>query len=563
MNASFVPIATATDPLPLVPVRIVRRAAHRVHARRVPVSERAALAEEADADIARADALDLDRHRRVRAVVRRDARALVPRAAIAATTARGTRRSRIDRGRDDFSLLPRPRRSNVPPTRSSLPDVDARPGPRLAGREGRTARRDHAASDAGIAPLASGAALDILARDVNPISRIWAVLTRPPPTAGAPHFRLAPSPAPRGTARGALAMSRAAAAPAPAAAARARARSRDTRRGVDVAPARPSVALASRPADLGADAASASVVVVVVVDGRDDVRRGRRRGRVRRRDRRRGVRGRRDRVPTLAKRHLEGGEEEAEEEEEEEEEDDARRRRRRRRRRRARALVVHLYDEKGIAGGASGVAAGLLHPYTPRGKLIWRGVEGVTETLRLVDAAEAAEAASDAERRTRIVGGRDGDDDDDDFDDRDDRRGAAIAWRVGTVRPARSLKQARDLAKHAPAAAARGGEGVVLSPENLATLLPGVDVPADVVDAPIGSAKDPAGRGSSRPPLAAALHIPEGVVLDTKRYLEALWDATRAHGAREPRTKSQRAKDVRRPPSRRRRSGRAFFSARV
>jgi len=233
----------------------------------------------------------------------------------------------------------------------------------------------------------------------------------------------------------------------------------------------------------------------------------------------------------LAKRHLEGGEEEAEEEEEEEE-DDARRRRRRRRRRRARALVVHLYDEKGIAGGASGVAAGLLHPYTPRGKLIWRGVEGVTETLRLVDAAEAAEAASDAERRTRIVGGRDGDDDDDDFDDRDDRRGAAIAWRVGTVRPARSLKQARDLAKHAPAAAARGGEGVVLSPENLATLLPGVDVPADVVDAPIGSAKDPAGRGSSRPPLAAALHIPEGVVLDTKRYLEALWDAT-ARMARE------------------------------
>jgi len=57
---------------------------------------------------------------------------------------------------------------------------------------------------------------------------------------------------------------------------------------------------------------------------------------------------------------------------------------------------VTLIDEKRVAGGASGVAAGLLHPYTPRGKIIWRGTEGVAATLELVEAAENAERAMEA-----------------------------------------------------------------------------------------------------------------------------------------------------------------------
>lgn len=32
-------------------------------------------------------------------------------------------------------------------------------------------------------------------------------------------------------------------------------------------------------------------------------------------------------------------------------------------------IKVHVYDKAGIAGGASGAAAGLLHPLTPRGKV--------------------------------------------------------------------------------------------------------------------------------------------------------------------------------------------------
>ena len=33
-------------------------------------------------------------------------------------------------------------------------------------------------------------------------------------------------------------------------------------------------------------------------------------------------------------------------------------------------IAVHLYDKAGIAGGASGAAAGLLHPLTPKGKVL-------------------------------------------------------------------------------------------------------------------------------------------------------------------------------------------------
>lgn len=33
------------------------------------------------------------------------------------------------------------------------------------------------------------------------------------------------------------------------------------------------------------------------------------------------------------------------------------------------SLSVDVYDEVGIGGGASGVSGGLLHPYSPKGKI--------------------------------------------------------------------------------------------------------------------------------------------------------------------------------------------------
>ena len=208
---------------------------------------------------------------------------------------------------------------------------------------------------------------------------------------------------------------------------------------------------------------------------------------------------------------------------------------------------VTLIDEKGVAGGASGVAAGLLHPYTPRGKIIWRGTEGVAATLELVEAAENAERVMEAAARLERGG------DDVSRPTVSPRRGRAIARRAGVCRPARSLKQARDLAKHAPLSFAAGGKGVAVSAEELRRLIPGVDVPPEVVEAtrrflrgdgddgddgddasrarPLTRADERAAskkrREERNAPVTSALHVPEGLVLDTTRYLASLWDAAR------------------------------------
>ena len=50
--------------------------------------------------------------------------------------------------------------------------------------------------------------------------------------------------------------------------------------------------------------------------------------------------------------------------------------------------AVHLYDPAGIGGGASGVSAGLLHPFAGRhSKLNWMGREGVAATQGLLEIA--------------------------------------------------------------------------------------------------------------------------------------------------------------------------------
>ncbi len=52
---------------------------------------------------------------------------------------------------------------------------------------------------------------------------------------------------------------------------------------------------------------------------------------------------------------------------------------------------VTLFDTKGIGAGASGVAAGLLHPFVGgKSKLNWRGFEGLESTLKLIDKVQQA-----------------------------------------------------------------------------------------------------------------------------------------------------------------------------
>lgn len=55
------------------------------------------------------------------------------------------------------------------------------------------------------------------------------------------------------------------------------------------------------------------------------------------------------------------------------------------------SIKITLFDEKGIGGGASGIAAGLLHPYAgAHAKLNPYGREGVEETLQLLKIANDA-----------------------------------------------------------------------------------------------------------------------------------------------------------------------------
>ncbi|CAM9820185.1 unnamed protein product, partial [Heterosigma akashiwo] len=52
---------------------------------------------------------------------------------------------------------------------------------------------------------------------------------------------------------------------------------------------------------------------------------------------------------------------------------------------------VRIFDPCLVGtGGASAVAAGILHPLSPRGKLTWQGEQGFKATQELVLAAEQA-----------------------------------------------------------------------------------------------------------------------------------------------------------------------------
>lgn len=53
-------------------------------------------------------------------------------------------------------------------------------------------------------------------------------------------------------------------------------------------------------------------------------------------------------------------------------------------------VCIDVLDEVGIGGGASGVAGGLLHPYSPKVKPLWRAAECWEESLRLLSIAETA-----------------------------------------------------------------------------------------------------------------------------------------------------------------------------
>lgn len=146
---------------------------------------------------------------------------------------------------------------------------------------------------------------------------------------------------------------------------------------------------------------------------------------------------------------------------------------------------MDLFDEAGIGGGASGVSGGLLHPYTPKGKLLWKGNEGWHAALNLLAAAEAATPLPT-------------------------RDSNPIAWRRGILRPLVAEKHVKDARKLPCGNGQQAGIRCLERPMAQA-MVPGLELPE----------------------LGLGLYIPEGINLHPRSYLDALWLACEnfAHNA--------------------------------
>lgn len=135
--------------------------------------------------------------------------------------------------------------------------------------------------------------------------------------------------------------------------------------------------------------------------------------------------------------------------------------------------AVTLFDPNGIGGGASGIAAGLLHPFAGlHSKLNWNGYEGMAATRELIDIAEK-------------------------------QLGSFVAERKGIFRPAiieRQLDDFKLCAQSYP-------EDVEwLGQDKVEELFPGI-------------------------PARPGLFIRAGMEVDCRKYLEGLWKACEAIGA--------------------------------
>ncbi|KAE8678703.1 WD repeat-containing protein 76-like [Hibiscus syriacus] len=148
-------------------------------------------------------------------------------------------------------------------------------------------------------------------------------------------------------------------------------------------------------------------------------------------------------------------------------------------------LHIDLYDEMGIGGGASGVSGGLLHPYSPKVKLLWRGAECWKECLKLLSIAE--QAVSSEEDLVSESG-----EFDQDF-------GGFLVRRRGILRPATNLKTLNVLNDNAQNCLASCKIDII--DKNAAQkLVPHIHLPFNL-----------------------AFYMPEAVNLNSQYYLKALF----------------------------------------
>ncbi|XP_024026073.1 uncharacterized protein LOC21399696 [Morus notabilis] len=146
-------------------------------------------------------------------------------------------------------------------------------------------------------------------------------------------------------------------------------------------------------------------------------------------------------------------------------------------------LCIDIYDEIGIGGGASGVSGGLIHPYSPKAKLLWRGAECWNECLRLLSTAETAAMCSD------------------DFDLGVSDFHGLIVQKRGILRPAVSMKNLLLLSDNARNCLS-SCRIETIDKEAAQNLVPDLCVPFNT-----------------------AFHMPQAVNIHPQRYLQALYVA--------------------------------------
>lgn len=144
-------------------------------------------------------------------------------------------------------------------------------------------------------------------------------------------------------------------------------------------------------------------------------------------------------------------------------------------------ICIDIYDEIGIGGGASGVSGGLIHPYSPKAKLLWRGAKCWNECLRLLSVAEGTALCSD------------------DFDFGVSDFHGLIVQKRGILRPAVSVKNLLLLSDNARNCLS-SCRIETINKEAAQNLVPNLCIPFDT-----------------------AFYMPQAVNIHPQRYLQALY----------------------------------------
>ncbi|XP_060171894.1 uncharacterized protein LOC132603049 isoform X1 [Lycium barbarum] len=152
------------------------------------------------------------------------------------------------------------------------------------------------------------------------------------------------------------------------------------------------------------------------------------------------------------------------------------------------SFCIDIYDEVGIGGGASGMSGGLLHPYSPKVKLLWQGEECWKESLKLLNIAEDSRSSKPLDMGKPETAMKEGD---------------FIVRRSGIVRPALSLKNMDVMNDNAQNCIA-SCRIETIHKDAAQKLVPDLCVPLDLV-----------------------FHMPEAVNVHPQNYLEALYLACR------------------------------------